>query len=259
MATPMVSLRRAQSKDKDPPRILIYGPEKTGKTSLATEFPAPVFIQTEDGAGALDFDTFGLLTSFAEVQAAIGQLYDGPHEFQTVVIDSLSALEPLIWAAVCEQGDEKGKRSRIEDFGWGKGYKYAVDLWHELMEGIEALRKHCRMNVVLIAHSTTERFDDPETVSYTRYDIDLHEKACDYIKREVDAILLVKPDVAVKTEDTGFGKARAIGAGGRQVWIHATSRPAYVAGNRYHMPEKILYEPGKGYAALREYLPAQGE
>jgi hypothetical protein len=37
--------------------------------------------------------------------------------------------------------------------------------------------------------------------------------------------------------------------------MHATSRPAYAAGSRYGLPEKLLYEPGQGYAALAEYLP----
>ena len=32
-----------------PPRFVIHGREGTGKTTLGTRFPRPVFLQTEDG------------------------------------------------------------------------------------------------------------------------------------------------------------------------------------------------------------------
>ena len=58
MALSLSSLVRAKS-DK-PPRIVIYGVPGIGKTSLAAEFPDPIFIQTEEGTGNLE------LTSFAD-------------------------------------------------------------------------------------------------------------------------------------------------------------------------------------------------
>jgi GTPase SAR1 family protein len=254
MAISMASLRRARAVD--PPRVLLYGPEKAGKTTLASEFPKPVFPQTEDGVGNLELDTFGKLTSFNDVMGALGALYDEAHDFETVVIDSISALQPLIWAETGERGDDKGnKKKRIEDFGYGKGYVYALAVWQELLDGLNALRLERRMNVVMIAHSKVDRFDDPETVSYSKYDIDLHEKARDLLKRDVDLILLLKPDVSIKSEDAGFNKSRAIATGGRNVWMHTDSRPAYVAGNRYGIPEKLQYERGKGFTTLAPFFP----
>lgn len=254
MAINIGDLRRI--KATDPPRILLYGPEKAGKTTLASEFPAPVFLQIEEGGGTLTLDTFGKLSSFGDVMSAIAALYTESHEFKTLVVDSVTALQALIYAETGERGDDKGnKKQRIEDFGYGKGYVYALSVWQELMDGLMALRRDRDMTIVLIAHSKIERFDDPETVSYSRYEIDLHDKSRDMLKREVDVLLLIKPDVTIKTEDQGFNKTRARADGGRNVWIYATSRPAYVAGNRYDLPEKILYERGKGYAALAEYFP----
>jgi hypothetical protein len=72
-------------------------------------------------------------------------------------------------------------------------------------------------------------------------------------------ILLVKPDVAIKAEDAGFNKTRAIAGGGRNVWIHTDSRPAFVAGNRYGLPEKLLYERGKGFDAIAPHIPHYSE
>jgi hypothetical protein len=258
LAISLKDLRR--QKATEPPRILLYGPEKAGKTTLASEFPNPVYLQTEEGTGVLELDTFGKLSSYADVMDAISALYSEEHQYQTVVVDSVTALQPLIWAETGERGDDKGnKKKRIEDFGYGKGYVYALAVWQEFLDGLNALRRDRGMTIVMIAHSKVDRFDDPETVSYSRYEIDLHEKARDFLKRECDVILLLKSDVTIKSEDAGFNKSRAIAAGGRNVWMHTSSRPAYAAGNRYDLPEKILYERGKGFDVLSPYFPNNGE
>lgn len=254
MAISISDLKRTQGND--PPRILLYGPEKAGKTTLANEFPNPVFLQTEEGIGTLELDTFGKLTSFADVMDAIALLYQEEHKFKTVVVDSVTALQALIYTETGERGDEKGnKKNRIEDFGYGKGYVYALAVWQEFLDGLMALRRDRGMIVLLIAHSKIERFDDPETVAYSRYEIDLHDKARDLLKREVDVVLLLKPDVTIKVEEQGFNKSRARADGGRSVWMNTSSRPAYAAGNRYDLPERILYERGKGYSTLAQHFP----
>lgn len=256
MAISMSDLRRVRGND--PPRILIYGPEKAGKTTLASEFPSPVFLQTEEGVGKLELDTFGKLTTFREVLDAIESLHQNEHQFNTVVVDSVTAMQKLVWDETGERGNEKGeKKTRIEDFGYGKGYVYALSVWQEFLENLMALRRDCGMAIVLIAHSKIERFDDPETVAYSRYEIDLHDKARDFFKRECDAIILLKPDVTIKVEEQSFNKTRARADGGRNVWMHTSSRPAYAAGNRYDMNEKILFERGKGFSALVPYFVSQ--
>lgn len=239
-----------------PPMILLYGPEKAGKTTIANEFPSPVFLQTEEGDGVLDLVSMGKAESFADMASVINMLLENEHDFKTLVLDSITAAQIHVHLETGDRGDDKGKKhERIEDFGFGKGYKYADLVWGDLLTSLNRLRDERGMTIILIAHSKIERFDDPETVAYNRYDIDLHERARDMLKRECDAILLLKPDVTVKSEDAGFNRTRGIAQGGRSVWIFATSRPAYAAGNRYGIPEKTLYEPNKGFAALAGYLP----
>lgn len=258
MALSLSSLRTLTVADQ-PPRVLIYGPYGIGKTSLAAEFPSPVFLQLEDGTpngirpkgwGRAD------LPDFESVMAALAILYNEDHDFRTLVVDSATEMQKLVFAETCRRGDEKGTpKGNIEDFGYGKGYVYAGRVWQDFVDGINALRRDRGMTIVLIAHARIERFDDPETVSYDRYEIDLHAKTGGLIGREMDAILLVKQDVVVKTEDQGFNAKRAIGGGGNR-WIHATGKPAFVAKNRYGMPDKMLYQPGAGYAEIAKYLPA---
>lgn len=249
MAISIASLRKVRADQ--PPRLLIYGPEKMGKTTLASEFPSPVFIQTERGeSGDLELDSFGHLQSYETVIEAIGSLAGEEHGFKTVVLDSVSALQKLIWEKVCR--DSNVKSIELAGGGYGKGYIEADNLWLEVLDGLNYLRNERGMAVVLVGHAVIGRFDDPETQSYSRYDIDLHKRAEALLKREVDAILLVKKDVTIKTEGKG-DRARADGGDTR--WIYTEGKPAFTAGNRYNMPPRIMYPKGKGYDALAPYFP----
>ncbi len=101
-----------------PPRILIHGEEGVGKTTLASKFPSPIFLQTEDGCPrGLEISSFGLIDNFPDLRSAIGTLASEQHHFQTVVLDSLDVLEELVWHDVCRS---QGWAS-IETPGYGKG------------------------------------------------------------------------------------------------------------------------------------------
>lgn len=249
-----LSLRDLKSTiSRLPARLLIFGPEGLGKTTLGSEFPDPVFLQVEDGAPAdLDLSgrTFGHLRSHDAMIEALGALYAEDHNFQTVVVDTIDAYEPHVWQATCEANEWDS----IEQPGYGKGYLAADFFWRDFLEGLNALRREREMTIVLLAHSEIERFDDPRTTSYSRFDYRLHKRAHAMIGDEMDAILFVNQDAAIKEDDAGFNKKRARAVENTQRWIYCERRPSMTAKNRFGMPDRLLFRKGQGYAKLAPYL-----
>lgn len=245
-----------QVKSHLPPRVLIYGPPGIGKTTLGSEWPAPVFLQIEDGTPSdLTLSSFGRLTTYDEVMEAIAALYTEEHAGKTLVIDSLDKLEPLVWNKVCADNNWQS----IESPGYGRGFVQADSVWRDLLEGASALRRDKGMGVVYIAHSTIETVNDPTTASYSQYNIRLHKRAVGLMQDEVDAIFFLNQDVSLLQNDpkakAGPGtRLRASGGGNR--WIHATPRPAYIAKNRYGLPDKLEYKKGEGFKVMEPFFPS---
>lgn len=229
----LASLRRG--KQPRPPITLIYGPHGVGKSSLGAEMPAPVFICTEDGLGSIDTTSFPLAASYADVTGAIGELLEQPHDFGTLVIDSLDWLEPLVWAEACR----RHSKPDIEAFGYGKGYSAAVDIWRELIAGLVALRDARSMMVTMTAHAEIKRFESPETEPYDRYQPKLHRAASAVIVEACDIVAFANFRTIVKKEDAGFNKTVARGIGTGERLLHLVERPAYVAKNRYSLPDTL--------------------
>jgi GTPase SAR1 family protein len=221
---------------KLPPIIVIHGQPGVGKTTLAQNFPKPVFVQTEDGCpSGSEIETFGLCETFTSVVEAITYLGKEQHDYRTVVFDSVDKLEPLIHAALCA---DRGYVS-VESPGFGKGWVEADRWWLDFLRACEWLRRSREMTIVLIAHSEITTVNDPRVASYTSYQLRLHKRARALAEDSADLIGFLATDIVIKNEQGGFGKTRARADGGSTRWLHTEGRPAFIAKNRYGMPERI--------------------
>jgi len=234
------------------PRIVLYSSHGVGKTTWAASAPNPIFLQAEDGLGVIeDAATFGLLRHYDQFMSAIGELLEGDHDFKTVVVDSLDHLEPMVWAKVCELNNW----SSIEDPGYGKGYTAALERWRELLDGMNALRDEKGMTVIYLAHATVKRFDSPETEPYDRYQIKLHEKTSALVQEAADCVFFANFRVSIEKTDVGFKKTVSRGKSGGQRLLYTEERPAFMAKNRYKMPESIPMPEENGFAVFADYVP----
>ena len=224
-----------------PPRLLLYGTEGIGKSTFAAQAPNPIFIPTEDGLGQIDCASFPLAKQLTEVEGYLKALAKDPHDFQTVVLDSLDWLEQLIWDDLCRISNS----ASIEkvDGGYGKGYIAALGFWRHIIDLLDVLHKQRNMAVILIAHAKIERFEDPESTAYDRYSPRLHKHASALLTEWVDAILFATRKFRTETEDAGFGRERTIAVGigkdGGERILRTVGGPSCVAKNRYNLPFEL--------------------
>lgn len=221
-------------KQQVPPRIALYGGHGIGKSTLASQFPAPIFISTEDGIDSLDVTSFPKAQTINDVVASIKTLLKEEHEFKTVVVDSVDWLvEPLISTSINNQYDEKAQ-------AYGKGQMYMAEEFREILQGLDALRLKRGMNVVLIAHAAVIKFEDPRTDPYDRYQPKL-PKACNALLQEwVDVLAFCAFKVIIKKSDAkGFDTAKARGVTTGERLLHFVESPAYAAKNRYSCPDDV--------------------
>jgi hypothetical protein len=228
-------------KHPAPPRLLVYGVEGVGKSNFAAQAPGAIFIPTEDGLGEIDCASFPLAKKLTDVESYLSALAIEPHDYQTVVIDSLDWLEQLIWDDLCRLSSA----TSIEkvDGGFGKGYTAALRFWRQIIDSLEALHKERNMAVILIAHAKVERFEDPESSAYDRYTPRLHKHANAVITEWADAILFATRKFRTESEDTGFGRERTIAVGigkdGGERVLRTVGGPSCIAKNRYNLPYEL--------------------
>lgn len=235
-----------------PPRILVYGTEGIGKSTFGSQAPKPIFVQTEDGLDELDCDKFPLATNYDDVLTALTELKTQPHDYESIVIDSLDWLERLIWDKLCAQN---GVNS-IEkvDGGYARGYTHALTYWREIIDQLNVLRSGRGMVVVMIAHSKVERFEDPESSPYDRYSPRLNKHAAALVSEWSDAVLFATRKIRTQSEDAGFNRKRtiahAIGKDGGERILRCVGGPTCVAKNRYGITDELPLSWGAFVAAL---------
>ncbi|MCD1264027.1 oxidoreductase [Shinella sumterensis] len=251
MAISLSSLR--STKRNDPPIMLLYGVDGIGKTSLAAEFPSPLFLGTEGERPPSDVDlpTPGVITSLNDVFDVFGELLDSEHDFGTVIIDSLDGLEPLIWRATCAR---LGLNS-IEDAGFGKGYVEADTEWNEYLSAVAALAQ-AGIYVVQLAHPEIVRFDSPTSDPYSRYQPKLHKRANALVREKADVVAFMNYRISIKEKEVARQTKVAHAEGGKERQIHLNEGAGFNAKNRFSMPDSISYKKGDGFAALAKYWPS---
>lgn len=253
MAISLASIKRGTAIKA--PKVAVYGVPGVGKTTFAADAPNPVFIQTEEGLGAIDVPHFPLAKSYQDVLDAMQALHQEDHGYQTVVVDSLDAMEPMLWEHVIPQHAQKDEKT-IEDFGYGKGYVFAAAEWRTFLACLDALRNDRGMAVVVIAHSDIKRFESPDMEAFDRYQMRLHKIANELVCDWTDCLLFANYKVHVVKDETKFKKTRARGAGIGERIVHTEERPAFRAKNRYSLPAELPLSWGAFQDAVTESLTA---
>src|SRR5580765_5325877 len=231
-----------------PPRILLYGIHGIGKTTFGTQAPSPIFLCTEDGADNLEVDRWPKIESRKEVLDALRVLVKEPHDYRTVVIDSVDWLEEFILAELKLEFSAK-------DLSYGKDMMHSEEKMYQVLQALNYLRDQRQMGIVLIAHSEIRRFDSPLTEPYDRYQPKLDRRNSALLQEWADAVLFTTYDISVKREDVGFNREvrRGVTTGDRL--MYTSEHQGYYAKNRYALPPELPLN----FAELAKHIPYYSE
>lgn len=211
--------------------VVIYGPEGIGKTTLASKFPDPVFVDLEHGSDTMDVARIDSAENFTDVLFILAELMN--EDFKTVVIDTADKLEQLATEYVCAQQNVRS----IEDPGYGKGYTYLAEAMVKFLRACGDLIESGR-NVVIVAHAAMRKFEQPDEMgAYDRWELKLQKKTAPLIKEWADMVLFLNYKTTVVESSTKTKKA----VGGKRV-MYTTHHPAWDAKNRFGLPDELPME-----------------
>jgi len=224
-------------------KVVVYGPEGIGKSTLAAHFPRPVFIDTEGSTRHMDVSRTDKPTSWTMLMEQVQYVRSDPGMCSTLVIDTADWAEQLCIASICADK----KLSGIEDMGYGKGYVYLAEEFGRLLNLLEEIVGR-GVHVVLTAHAMMRKFEQPDEMgAYDRWELKLQKKTSALVKEWSDLLLFANyKTLSVAADDKGK-KFKA--QGGRRV-IYTSHHPCWDAKNRLGLPEELPLD----FSALAQYI-----
>ena len=245
-----MDLKITKGKVRRPLRVVLYGPEGVGKSTLASEFPAPIFVDLEDGTDQLEVNRVRGIDSWRSLFEVIAELVTMDREAcSTIVIDTADRAEYLCQQFVCR----KYNKNSIEDFGYGKGYTFLAEEFQELLRALD-IAIDAGKHVVVCAHAKMRKFEQPDELgAYDRWELKLSKQSAPALKEWCDMLLFLTYKTYVTTDSTGAKKAQ----GGERV-IRCNHHPCWDAKNRQNLPDEMPLN----WASLHDvfdYTPAAAD
>lgn len=233
-----------------PVKTVVYGVEGIGKSTFASQFPSPLFIDLDNGTSQLNVDRVTDVADWAELKKIVDQF--GTDEdfkgYKTLVIDTADAA-----AAMCERyiiAKKAPGKSSIEDIPYGKGYKMLAEEFSVFLCKLEALILEGK-NVVVLAHAILRSVNDPElSQPYDHWEMKLPgmstNKLAPLIKEWSDILLFAFYDIDV-VKVNNKNKAR----GGKRM-MRTTHTPFADAKNRFNLADILPFE----YKQISKIIPS---
>lgn len=228
--------RGIQSK---PLKVVIYGPEGVGKSTFASLFPDPLFIDTEGSTARMDVARTDTPTSLAMLIQLLTEIRDDPHGCKTLVVDTIDWAERLCIKAVCDKNHKTG----IEDFGYGKGYSYVYEEMGRILNLLNDIWER-GVHIVLNAHAAIRKFEQPDEMgAYDRWELKLINSpkcnSCAMVKEWADMVLFANYKTYAVAVDKEGKKMKA--RGGERV-MYTSHDPCWDAKNRFGLAPELPFD-----------------
>ena len=223
-------LNISKGKIARPQKVVIYGAEGIGKSSLAAQFPDPLFIDTEGGTAHMNVRRIDKPQSWEELLGIVKEVAATKDVCKTLVLDTADWAEQLVTAYLCT----KYKQNSIESFGYGKGYTYLGEEFARLLGAFDTVLAS-GIHVVVTAHAKMRKFEQPDEMgAYDRWEMKLSKQVAPLLKEWCDLLLFCNYQTYVVTSENNTQKAQ----GGKRV-MYTSHHPAWDAKNRVQLPEVL--------------------
>lgn len=244
-------------------RAVFAGVEKIGKTTLTTNAPRALLVPLEVGYSGVSVAMTPMMADFNQVLAFLDEVavaaQQGQFPYQSIVIDSVTALEKLIHTEVLKRdpnyspGNKKTVTMDSALGGYGKGYGFANELFDNFLKKCDVLAVYGGINIILTCHVFTGEVKDPTAGTYNSWDLLLHSPKNDktYGKREMltqwaDLVGFLHEPIFISE-----GKNMNTAVTQNQGRLLGVSRqPGYVAGNRFNLVDPLVIPRTNGWNVI---------
>lgn len=216
-------------------KVVLYGPEGIGKSTFASHFPDPVFIDTEGSTNALDVARFDEdFSNWDKILEAADYALANP-EMKTLVIDTTDWAEQACIGSL----NKKHETDNILTMDYGKGSLFVVAEFEKLLNKLTAIVAK-GVNVVLLAHAAMRKQELPEEMgAFDRWELKLQSKQVKAMVKEWADMVLFANYKTMVIEDAKSHSKKA--QGGKRV-MYTSHHPAWDAKNRYGLDECVDFD-----------------
>lgn len=216
-------------------KCCVYGPEGIGKSTFASQFPEPLYIDTEGSTKELNVARFDAPDSWTMLLQEVQYVIDNPGCCKSLVIDTADWAERLAITEVCK----KNKWQSLETPGYGRGYTYLGDEFSRLLASLDKVIA-VGINVVITAHAKMRKFELPDEMgAYDRWEMKLSKQVAPPLKEWCDILLFLNYQTFVVTTENKSQKAQ----GGKRV-MYTSHHPCWDAKNRHGLPDVLDLDYG---------------
>lgn len=239
-----IDMEITRGKQEKAQKVVVYGPEGVGKSTFASKFPKPLYIDVEGSTAQFDVDRTPRPSSWTMLKATVSALKRDNHGYQTLVIDTADWAERMGIEELCAANNILalgGENDYGRSYGmWRKEWGTFLDALTELVEG--------GMHVVLLAHTAIRTQQVPEEFgAYDHWELKLEKKTSALTKEWADMLLFANyKTIVVEDSKTKSKKAQ----GGARA-LYTTHHPCWDAKHRHGLADELPME----FSAIAHCFP----
>jgi hypothetical protein len=224
-------------------KVVIYGQEGVGKSTLAAAFPGAVFIDCEGSTTRMNVRRLQKPTSWQMLcdEVEFVRQRHGDKGYQTIIIDTFDWAERLAIDDICATHKVTG----IEGMNYGKGWEYEKEMIGRFLDSTERLISE-GVNIVFLCHAIARKTTAPEVMDeYDHWELKLGSKTTNKIApllkewSDMTLFLAFRTNI-IATDDKGK-KHKATST---ERVMYTTKSAWWDAKNRFGLPEILPIDFG---------------